>query len=278
MKISQFTLFILLSALSFEAIVAVDLSFSYEDPETNSGAPLSLINNEIEHCGNGVCDSGESCHSCPTDCISHTPVCGDGICEEGENCETCDADCNGELVDASRGLFCCYGGDEEPQGISNAASCSDSRCATTIWLCNPTSSAYSVVMVHAMEKKRLAIVQLMDVNVAMVCATMVKIPIIVQKTAHVIIMVSAKRGKRRKPALSIVLVGIMCVSLNLARPYLLVNMTVVVIEIMYVKHMKILNTVLRIVQRRIFQMHLLMKKRRRKFRIVCRCVRMIIRT
>jgi hypothetical protein len=136
----------------------------------------------------------------------------------------------------------------------------------------------AVVMVHAMEKKRLATVQLMDVNVAMVCATMVKIPIIVQKTAHVIIMVSAKRGKRRKPALSIVLVGIMCVSLNLARPYLLVNMTVVVIEIMYVKHMKILNTVLRIVQRRIFQMHLLMKKRRRKFRIVCRCVRMIIRT
>jgi len=142
MNFGQFTLFILLSVLSFEAVTAVDYSYKYKDPENNSGAPLSLTNKEIEPCGNGVCDSGETCHSCPIDCISHTPVCGDGICEDGESCETCDADCNGELVDASRGLFCCYGGDEKPQGLSNAASCSDSRCATKIWNCNPNPSLY----------------------------------------------------------------------------------------------------------------------------------------
>merc|ERR1712119_69078 len=84
------------------------------------------------------------------------------------------------------------------------------RCGSVIQRLQPTA----VVMVHATEKKHLAIVQLMDVNVAMVCATMVKMPIIVQKTVHVIIMVSAKRGKRRKPALSIVLVGIINASLN----------------------------------------------------------------
>merc|ERR1712157_699134 len=111
------TLFTLLSALSFEAVTAVDYSYRYKDPETHGGAPLSLTNKEIEPCGNGVCDNGESC-------------------------ETCDADCNGELVDASRGLFCCYGGDEKPQGLSNAASCSDSRCNTKIWNCNPNPSFY----------------------------------------------------------------------------------------------------------------------------------------
>merc|ERR1719191_2077972 len=72
----------------------------------------------------------------------------------------------------------------------------------------------AVVMVHAMEKKRLVIVKLMDVHVAMVCATMVKMLIIVLKTANVIIMVSAKKGKHRQLALSIVLVGIISASLN----------------------------------------------------------------
>merc|ERR1712176_877492 len=149
------------------------------------------------------------------------------------------------------------------------------RCGSVILSVHSTA----VVMVNAMEKKRLATVKLMDVHVAMVCAMIVKIPIIVPKTANVIIMVSAKTGKRRQPALLIVLVGIISASLNYARPCLLVNMTVVVIETLYVNNMKIMNVVLRIVQRillRIFQMHLLMKKWRSEFRIVYRCIRMIL--
>merc|ERR1712176_1353176 len=145
------------------------------------------------------------------------------------------------------------------------------RCGSVILSVHSTA----VVMVNAMEKKRLATVKLMDGHVAMVCAMIVKIPIIVPKTANVIIMVSAKTGKRRQPALLIVLVGIISASLNYARPCLLVNMTVVVIETLYVNNMKIMNVVLRIVQR-IFQMHLLMKKWRSEFRIVYRCIRMIL--
>ena len=44
-------------------------------------------------CGNGSCESGEDCSTCPGDCGDCNPVCGDGICESGEDCSTCSADC-----------------------------------------------------------------------------------------------------------------------------------------------------------------------------------------
>ncbi len=50
-------------------------------------------------CGNGVCDlaGGESCDSCPDDCVTG-PVhkgacCGDGICYRKESVDQCPADC-----------------------------------------------------------------------------------------------------------------------------------------------------------------------------------------
>ncbi len=61
-------------------------------------------------CGNGICDSGESCSSCPTDCISGSSggTCGacfkgkcDGICnpnKEGADCSDC------------RSSYCCGDG------------------------------------------------------------------------------------------------------------------------------------------------------------------------
>jgi hypothetical protein len=59
-------------------------------------------------CGNGECESGESCSSCSPDCGScsctncnnppppppHSgPVCGNGECESGESCSSCSPDC-----------------------------------------------------------------------------------------------------------------------------------------------------------------------------------------
>ena len=53
-----------------------------------------LICGECAACGDGTCDVGESCRSCPTDCgRCPPPPCGDGLCQAGEDCNSCPADC-----------------------------------------------------------------------------------------------------------------------------------------------------------------------------------------
>jgi hypothetical protein len=42
-------------------------------------------------CGDGSCNSYETCTTCPADCGSC--YCGDGSCNNGETCETCSSDC-----------------------------------------------------------------------------------------------------------------------------------------------------------------------------------------
>ncbi|MDY0000216.1 MAG: phosphodiester glycosidase family protein [Polyangia bacterium] len=63
-------------------------------------------------CGSGVCDPGEDCSSCPSDCppVEEIPgngldddcdglvdetddLCGDGACDPGEDCSSCPSDC-----------------------------------------------------------------------------------------------------------------------------------------------------------------------------------------
>lgn len=44
-------------------------------------------------CGDGTCDTGEDCSSCPVDCGACPSSCGDGTCDPGEDCASCEADC-----------------------------------------------------------------------------------------------------------------------------------------------------------------------------------------
>ena len=82
--------------------------------------------------GNGTCESGEDCSTCPNDCISGGggTSCGDGVCQPsaGEDCRTCDLDCRGKLNGNPSKQYCC--GDD--------VSCTDSRCNAAPWVCDNT--------------------------------------------------------------------------------------------------------------------------------------------
>ncbi len=89
-------------------------------------------------CGNGTCESGEDCNTCPDDCISGTggAVCGNALCEagNGEDCANCPADCNGITTGRPSGRFCC--------GATEG--CGDSRCTSGGYSCTttPQGTAY----------------------------------------------------------------------------------------------------------------------------------------
>lgn len=81
----------------------------------------------------GVCESGEDCNNCGSDCISGTSgsVCGDGVCEigAGEDCNSCPADCNGVTTGKPSNRYCC--GDD--------FDCSDLICASNGNICDSVS-------------------------------------------------------------------------------------------------------------------------------------------
>jgi hypothetical protein len=88
------------------------------DENTDTCYPVTCNNN-------ARCDSGETCATCTSDCISGTaPTCGNDICETGggENCLTCPADCNGVQTGKTQSRYCCGNGGVNPVG------CGDSRC------------------------------------------------------------------------------------------------------------------------------------------------------
>jgi len=54
-----------------------------------------------EYCGDGLCNNGETCSTCPGDCGTCI-TCGNGSCDNGETCSTCPGDC-GNCVDCISG-------------------------------------------------------------------------------------------------------------------------------------------------------------------------------
>jgi PKD repeat protein len=87
---------------------------------------------------NGVCEAGENCNNCPSDCISGgSALCGNGICEPsgGEDCISCSADCAGKQGGKPSKRFCCGDGD----GVGSV-DCSDPRCTEGGFQCGDTGS------------------------------------------------------------------------------------------------------------------------------------------
>lgn len=95
---------------------------------TCSGYDKSLCTGCPPCDNDGVCDAGEDCNGCASDCPGGTTsgaVCGNGICEagNGEDCVSCPSDCNGVQGGKPSGRYCCGDG-----GGSNPIPCTDSRC------------------------------------------------------------------------------------------------------------------------------------------------------
>ncbi len=87
-------------------------------------------------CGNGICDVGETCSTCPQDCASgiYNPArCGNGVCEagNGENCANCPKDCRGVQTGKLRNRYCCGdGGGQTPIGCSSKCTSNGYKCVT----------------------------------------------------------------------------------------------------------------------------------------------------
>ncbi len=78
-------------------------------------------------CGNGQCEAGESCPTCPSDCKCDASTCGDGTCQPAESCATCPSDCPCNPNSCGNGV--CEAGE-------TCASCpSDCKCEPTGGLC-----------------------------------------------------------------------------------------------------------------------------------------------
>ncbi|MBZ0115566.1 MAG: hypothetical protein K8H88_01130, partial [Sandaracinaceae bacterium] len=79
------------------------------------GTPIEAVCPGVGECGDGRCDSTESCGSCAADCGACAPVCGNGTCESGESCSSCAADCG------SCGPVCGNGTCEDGETCSSCA-------------------------------------------------------------------------------------------------------------------------------------------------------------
>jgi hypothetical protein len=69
-------------------------------------------------CGDDECNGDETCASCVDDCGECGPVCGDAVCEGNEGCASCPIDCGDCPVES----FC---GDQSCDGDETCESCVD---------------------------------------------------------------------------------------------------------------------------------------------------------
>jgi hypothetical protein len=79
-------------------------------------------------CGNGVCQTGETCSTCPADCGVCPPVCGDASCNGSETCSSCPADCGACPPPPVCGDATCGGGETCSSCPADCGVCPENQC------------------------------------------------------------------------------------------------------------------------------------------------------
>ena len=115
-----------------------------------SGTPTCTTSCTLDYsscssCGtcdfDGLCEVGEDCNNCASDCVSGAgATCGNGICEaaDGEDCVSCPSDCAGKTNGKPQTRFCCGDGDGP-----NPVSCSDPVCTQQGFQCTDSPAPAS---------------------------------------------------------------------------------------------------------------------------------------
>lgn len=85
-------------------------------PETGlCGDGLDNDCNGLTDCADGLCSTDPVCEEPPP------PACdGDGVCEPGEDCDNCASDCDGKSTGRPSGRFCCCDGTEQSAEVGGA--------------------------------------------------------------------------------------------------------------------------------------------------------------
>jgi len=107
----------------------------------DSCAPASgACANNVISCDDGISCTYDSCDSASGQCInddsscSGQPICGNGVCEAGEDCSTCATDCRAKTNGSPNSRYCCDG---------DLPDCGDSRCSESGYLCGGNISTCS---------------------------------------------------------------------------------------------------------------------------------------
>lgn len=118
--------------------VEVDYTRCYSGREGKVSVVVKRDTQPSAYCGDGNCDSGETCSSCPGDCGACQPTtyCGDHFCNGGETCYSCPGDCGTCPVTPS--TYCGDGNCDSDETCSScpgdcgscptSAYCGDGKC------------------------------------------------------------------------------------------------------------------------------------------------------
>ena len=113
-------------------LLTTDPNYDPSSIANGEGPPASLRGGmgNPAGCGDGMCEGGEDCRSCASDCGMCAPSCGDGTCNENEDCAACSSDCG--MCAPSCGDGTCDAGEDCNNCASDCGtcipSCGDGTC------------------------------------------------------------------------------------------------------------------------------------------------------